>query len=99
MITYRVKVRGTDTFIWGGKGVKADFNPQTNVFLHFRVDENDYEIVSFFRLKKNDDRKLIADLQPGECLTVRIESDWLGVVGTTSEPADANVDCTIEFTG
>lgn len=90
MNTYNVKVRES-TYLWGGQGVVQSFS--TDLYIFLRVDDHG-EAITIGHEKLNPRRQtLIAELQPGETLTVPL-SNLSGIYAHCKH--DCQVQCAIQ---
>lgn len=106
MLTYDVKVlwpkdvddKTTWTFIWGGAGVEIALS-DSNVLLHFRVDELGEEVVFGHRNDTSSPFKTLGQLKPGESFTLSLK----GLRGIFARCVDTNADtkitCSLLFSG
>ena len=106
MTPYDVKVlwpndvndKTTWTFIWGGAGVEIAL-ADSNVLLHFRVDELGEEIIFGLRNDTSSPFKTLGQLKPGESFTLSLK----GLRGIFARCVDTNADtrisCTLLFPG
>jgi hypothetical protein len=93
MQNYRVKVRG-ETYLWGGSLIEKKFEPQSPVYIHFRVDETGEQIKLARKQDQNSSLEQLGFLNPGESFTIQLRG-LVGVIASTVDPVDTYVECSL----